>query len=235
MKVQTFSTNTSRKLNLDNSAKLGDAICVEPLRCISSRDSWSNRLVAPYASCVASITFEQDRMNILLLGPRASGKTTIGRLLSQRTGMKFVDLDERTLAGLGLPTVRDVWQKMGETAWRAAEVHALKQVLTNDNQIVSLGGGTPTIPEARTMIEAARASACARTVYLRCATDELVRRLSQAAGDRPSLTGKGPADEVMEVLSKREPTYLAIADIVCDTADQSLQETLAELLTLLKR
>jgi shikimate kinase len=160
-------------------------------------------------------------VHLLLIGPRASGKTTIGRLVAAATDRPFVDLDVVVLASFDEPTVESVWQAHGEPAWRAGEVDALRSVLSGADAVVALGGGTPMIPEARALIDDARQHGTARVCYLRVPVAVLVERLEADPGDRPSLTGAGVAEEMAAVLAVREPTYLAVADEVVEAHEDS--------------
>ena len=64
--------------------------------------------------------------NIVLIGMRASGKTTIARLLSQRIRWRYIDLDEETMVAFGdCESVSEVWRKHGEAAFRAVEFIAM--------------------------------------------------------------------------------------------------------------
>jgi shikimate kinase len=166
-------------------------------------------------------------MNILLIGPRATGKTTIGRLLADRLGRQFIDLDERIRARFGDSPVRVIWAEHGEAAWRAAEHDCLIDALAETEAIIALGGGTPMIERARAAIADAQRTGRARVVYLQCDAHELVRRLRMAAGDRPSLSGGDVADEAVEVLARREPTYVAVADEIIRT-DRMTAETVVQ-------
>ncbi len=163
-------------------------------------------------------------MNILLIGLRASGKTTVGRRLAGLLRLPFVDLDERVLSSFDHPTAAAVWAAHGESAWREAERRALKEALAATGQVIALGGGTPMIAAARTMIERARPRGEAFVVYLRCPAEELARRLAREPGDRPSLTGAPPDEEVAEVLASRDPVYRALADLEVDAAGSSPRE-----------
>jgi shikimate kinase len=156
-------------------------------------------------------------VNTLLIGARASGKSAIGRLLARRLVRPFVDLDDLALVRFAEATVQEVWTAHGEAAWRQAELKALTDVLTDDGQIVAMGGGTPMIDEARERVDSARRAGRARVVYLQCSAAELSKRLRRMPGDRPSLTGADPADEIADVLATRERTYRTMSDFVVES------------------
>jgi len=168
-------------------------------------------------------------MNHLLIGARGSGKTSIGRLLAQRLERPFIDLDEVALGRFAESTVRAVWERHGEAAWRRAEAAALDEVLARDGGVIALGGGTPIIPAARAMLLAARSKRAVRVIYLRCEGNELCRRLAMAPGDRPRLTGLDERAEVERTLAQRAATYEELADVICDVAGREPQEIAAEL------
>jgi shikimate kinase len=169
-------------------------------------------------------------MNILLLGARGCGKTTIGRLLAVGCGRRFVDLDDRVVARFDESTVQAIWATHGEAAWREAEVEALRQTLRTDDQVIALGGGTPAIDGARALIEAGRRHGRLIVVYLQCAADVLAGRLQDEPGDRPSLTGSSVSEEIAAVLARREPIYEALADHICQTAHEGPQAVVSSLL-----
>ncbi|MFK7788870.1 MAG: shikimate kinase, partial [Phycisphaeraceae bacterium] len=83
-------------------------------------------------------------MNIVLLGYRGSGKTSIGRQLAVELWKDFVDLDDATRARFNNQTIADIWTDHGEAAFRKAEADAAVELLSNENQVIALGGGTLT-------------------------------------------------------------------------------------------
>lgn len=169
---------------------------------------------------------------VVLMGLRASGKTTLGRALAACLGREFVDLDDRTLARLGDATITDAFRRAGEPAFRAAEADALRAALDERAIVLALGGGTPTAPGAETALRGAQAGGLAWICYLRCEPDALRRRLRDAGGagtGRPSLTGADPLDEIERVYDARDPLYRALADVVVegDASPEAVIEALA--------
>lgn len=157
-------------------------------------------------------------MHVLLIGPRGSGKSSVGKWLAEHLARPFVDLDDRALATFSETTVSAVWAAHGEQAWRDAEVAQLESLLAEKKYIVlALGGGAPIIPAARVLIEQSQAIARSFVIYLRTSPDVLRQRLSKNPGDRPSLTGADSIDEIERVLEMRESIYDALADCICDT------------------
>jgi len=165
-------------------------------------------------------------MNILLMGLRGCGKTTAGKLLAQRLGRTFVDLDDVTPRELGEDTVADAWEKHGEIEFRRAEIEALTGVLARKHQVVALGGGTPTAPGAPTLLEQWSAAGCIAIIYLHTPASVLRERLRRADNrDRPTLTGMGVVEEVDAILAQRDPIYRELARHVVETGTLSPQET----------
>ena len=173
-------------------------------------------------------------MNVLLIGPRFAGKTTIGRALARRRGVPLVDLDDAVLASFDQPSVRAVWAEQGEKAWRQAELVALTRCMVEDGRVVSLGGGVPEIPEAAERIRAAQADGRARVVYLQCPVEVLRARMAAMPGDRPPLSEHDPAMEIEVVLKRREPIYLDLADEVVEAGVASADDIAIEIDRLIR-
>jgi shikimate kinase len=176
-------------------------------------------------------------MNIVLMGLRGSGKTTLAPLLAHRLGRPWLDLDVETLAELcagGMPaqTVTEAWHTYGEPAFRGAETKALARVLKADNQVIALGGGTPTAAGAADLLRAEKESGRVLTVYLRGSAAMLRKRLAATdTGTRPSLTGANPLDEIEAVLAVRDPLYKVLADAVVKVDDLDAQATIAAIIS----
>ncbi|MHB1155617.1 MAG: shikimate kinase [Phycisphaerales bacterium] len=172
-------------------------------------------------------------MNLVLLGYRGSGKSTVGRLLADRLGMTFVDTDDRVIQHFAGMTIRDIWQTRGEPCFRKAEREQIQIALNNDHQVIAPGGGAAMQSGVRQSLEAAAAEGRCLRIYLRAKAQTLYDRIHAdpaTAANRPGLTTSGSEgsgsggdlNEVQSVLAEREPTYLALADLIVDVDEMNV-------------
>ena len=118
---------------------------------------------------------------IFLYGAPASGKSTLGKALSERLGARFVDLDEAIVRKAGMP-IPEIFASSGEAAFRDIESETLRETIsTSTARVVSLGGGTLLREENRRLCEENGAVLCIETP----SDEELERRIGSAAGSRP--------------------------------------------------
>lgn len=85
-------------------------------------------------------TVLKQKNNIILTGMPSSGKTTIGKLLSQKTGKLFVDTDDEIVKKIGMD-IPSYFEKYGEDSFRSVEAEVIKEVSVRNNQIIATGGG----------------------------------------------------------------------------------------------
>lgn len=172
--------------------------------------------------------------NLILIGLRGSGKSTIGRAVAVRLARPFVDLDDLTPRELGCTSVAEAWSR-GEGAFRAAEVGALRNVIETDNQVIALGGGTPTAPGAADLLREHRDGGRAVIIYLRATPEILRERLADADNaHRPALLpgSSDPLSEIDRVHTARDPVYRALASAVIETGTLPEADVIAEIARL---
>jgi len=168
--------------------------------------------------------------NIILIGYRGSGKTTIGKLLADQLWKTFVDVDDETCKRFDHLSIAQIWEQFGEPKWREAEVEVTRELCGKTDHIIGLGGGTLMEAGAREAVE----NADATRIYLKCQPEELYRRISADTGSadtRPSLTAQGGGvEEIKAVLELREPVYQAVADSVFDVTHTDVKSALRHLI-----
>ncbi len=172
------------------------------------------------------------RMNLVLLGYRGSGKSTVGRLAADRLGMTFADVDELTVQRFGGMSIADIWKTHGEPAFRDRECEVVRELLGGRGQIIAFGGGTIMQPRARDLLMSAKDAGSARCVYLAADPAVLHRRIAADANSsatRPSLTALGGGlEEIEHVLAERGPAYRAAADAVVDVTSLDVEQAVQE-------
>jgi len=170
---------------------------------------------------------------LILLGLRTSGKTTLGALAAKKLNLPFLDLDDLTAKVLNQPSAGDAIRKLGLKTFRAGEVEALRMSELQSVGVLSLGGGTPTDPDAQAALAAMKESG-SRIVYLRATPATLRGRMAKTdLSTRPSLTGNNPIDEVDQIFRERDPIFRSVAEITIDVDPLSEESALASVLATL--
>ena len=160
-------------------------------------------------------------MNIVLVGARCSGKTTVGRILSALTGKVFLDTDTLVEEKAGA-SIEAFIAARGWEAFRDSERQAVKVVSERDNQIIATGGGV-VLDE----VKVNQLALNALIVWLDGKAEVLRQRMEkelQSGKRRPSLTGTDPLKEITEVLTVREPFYGRASTLRVDTTGLSPEE-----------
>lgn len=147
--------------------------------------------------------------NIVLIGYRGTGKTTVARLLARRLGWDWADADAELEARHGR-SVRQIFAEEGEAGFRDKEAALLAELCGRPRQVLATGGGVVLREANRERLRAA-----GLRVWLTADPDTIWRRLQQdatTAQRRPALT-VGGREEVVELLRAREPLYRDCADL----------------------
>lgn len=171
-------------------------------------------------------------MNIILIGYRCCGKTSIGRELAFRLGVPFYDTDEIIEDQTGR-TVQEIVAKGGWPAFRTLERRTIGRLAKETDSVIALGGGAVVDPAN---MEALRPAGC--FVWLTADESTIVARMTQDGktdAQRPPLGGGDSASEVSRVLRERMPIYRAAAQLVLDTTDMGLDETVEEICKYFKK
>ena len=154
-------------------------------------------------------------MSLFLIGYRASGKSTVGRILAERLQRPFADSDEWIVRRAG-KTIREIFAEKGESGFRDLETQVVWEIAALGEHVVALGGGALNRPENLAALRAANA----RFVYLRCDVGELHRRIQAdpaTAAARPALSHLGGGiEEIETLLARREPNWRSVCDVEID-------------------
>ncbi len=162
--------------------------------------------------------------HLYLIGPRGSGKTTVGRLLAENVRAPFVDLDQWIVERTG-QTIADLFRTQGEKSFRDWETHGLRWWAEQGGPaaVISLGGGACQREDNQTLIRAS-----GWCVWLRAAPRVLWDRIRGDTGNhpnRPALTDLDGLAEIELLVRERQSGYALCADYTVDT-DHELPQTI---------
>lgn len=168
-------------------------------------------------------------MNLVLIGYRGTGKSTVAKLLAKKLGMQVVSLDQEIVrhAGCSIP---EIVKEHGWPHFRDVEAQITKQFAAKDNLILDAGGGVILRPQN---VENLRRNG--KLFWLRASVPAIVARI-EGGSERPALTaGKSFTEEVEDVLRERTPLYEAAAHHRVETDQRSPEHVATEILSLLPK
>ncbi|MBW1798837.1 MAG: shikimate kinase [Deltaproteobacteria bacterium] len=171
-------------------------------------------------------------MNIVLIGYRCSGKTTVGRLLARNLKRNFLDTDRLIEEKTGLPIHSYVSQN-GWRDFRAVEKEIVEAIASRDASVIATGGGVVIDQEN---VRNLRKNGW--VVWLDTDAPDIKDRMKgegKAGRLRPSLSGVDPLDEIDQILNERTPFYEHARDYTVDTNGQAPEEVAQEIMMAFSR
>jgi len=161
-------------------------------------------------------------MNLYLVGFMASGKSTLGRYLSEYSGRSFRDLD-RIIELEARMSIREIFERENETGFREREADALENLAGHDGFIVATGGGVIELPRNREVLRGGF------TVFIDWSWEILEPWLGTVSKhSRPLLEQDDAA--VRDLFFRRRPLYREVADR-CETIEEMSAEGLSKTLS----
>ena len=165
-------------------------------------------------------------MRLILIGPMASGKSTVGKRLAKRLNLDFIDIDEEVekSAGVSISWIFDV---EGENKFRERESKELEKSLETDNCVISTGGGVILREQNRNIIKKGT------VIYLETSIQtQLERTLNDKK--RPLLLGSKDKEQTLRELKEiRDPFFKECANITIKGDKNSHNEVVEEIINLL--
>jgi shikimate kinase len=167
-----------------------------------------------------------DKM-VILTGFMGSGKSSVGTLLAERFGCRYIDLDAVIVEAAGC-SINEMFARDGEAAFRALESARLEHLLmSGESGVLATGGGAVISPKNRALMRDR-----GLVINLKVTLDQVLTRL-HGCSDRPLLAGDDAAERAAALMKEREQFY-ADADIRIDTDGKSVEDVATEILCRLK-
>ncbi len=166
-------------------------------------------------------------MNIVLIGYRGTGKSTVTKILGQRLRRKVISTDAEIVKEAG-QSIPQIVEQFGWDHFRELETQMCGKLQDQANLVIDTGGGL-ILKEENVKILKANAT----FFWLTAEVPTIVKRIS---GDtqRPSLSGtKTFVEEIEDILKERTPKYQAAADHVIPTDQTSPHQIADSILSLI--
>lgn len=169
----------------------------------------------------------QKHKNIFLVGFMGAGKSTVGKILADKTGYTFLDADKVIEEQAGT-TITQIFAEHGEQYFRDLESESLEELAGNSNQVIATGGGVVQRDRNWQAIKENGVS-----IYLKASVETIWDRIKDDTS-RPLLQVENPIETARELLNKRTEMYER-ADMVVSTDHLSLEQVAANILNLLSQ
>jgi len=163
-------------------------------------------------------------MNVVLIGYRGTGKSTVGKAVAARLGRQIVSTDREIVrrAGSSIPAIVAAH---GWDYFRDLESAVCQELAGGDNLVIDTGGGA-ILRQANVDVFKRNG----RLIWLTASVETIAHRIGSDT-QRPSLTGtKSHVDEIRDVLAERTPKYRAAADLTIATDGRTIDELIATIL-----
>jgi shikimate kinase len=168
-------------------------------------------------------------MNIVLIGYRGTGKSTVGKVLAARLSRDLISTDAE-IVRRARQSIPDIVAQRGWDYFRDLESEVCRDLAGRDQLVVDTGGGAILRPQNVDVLKMN-----GKLVWLTATVDTITKRIG---GDtqRPSLTGaKSFIEEIQSVLRERTPKYQAAADHVIATDGRSIRQIVEEVLGIVSQ
>jgi shikimate kinase/3-dehydroquinate synthase len=165
--------------------------------------------------------------NVFLVGLMGAGKTTIGRILARKLGLRFIDSDHEIEARTGA-SIPWIFEIEGEPSFRRREAEVIRELTGQDGLVLATGGGAILNADNRACLKER-----GTVIYLRASVHSILQRTAHDK-NRPLLQTADPRKKLEELMAVRDPLYMEIADVVIDTGRPNVQSMVQTILTQLE-
>jgi shikimate kinase len=170
-------------------------------------------------------------MNLYLVGYRCTGKTSVGRILSEALGWNFVDMDNQ-LEDEESMNIQEIVANRGWQYFRECEGQLLQRLSQDKKQVISTGGGVVTVPENISTMHGS-----GKVIWLHASPATIAERMAtdnNTAGQRPPLHGGDSLTEIEQVLAERLLLYEEAMHLQVETDEMSPEEVAESILRWLE-
>lgn len=168
-----------------------------------------------------------SRRHLALTGFMAAGKSTIGKKLARKLGVRFYDIDDLVVEQHG--AISDIFYAQGEKQFRAYEHEAIARVLEDEPGVIALGGGAVTYDENLKLLKK-------RTyrIFVKVPPEQILGRLRRSKRVRPLIGPLPSLTKIKQLYEQRMPRY-SHADYVVEANEKSTAQVVDDIVQWLQK
>lgn len=163
--------------------------------------------------------------NIVLIGFMCTGKTTVGRLVSEKLNFKFIDTDLEIEKSTG-SDIDEIFQAKGEEYFRFLETLTIREASVSSHAVISCGGGA-----VKNGINIEKLKRNGIIFCLKSDIDTIYERAVNSKEVRPLVKDKSKM-YVKELMDQREILYTSSTDFIIDTQNRSMEDIADEIIEI---
>ena len=163
--------------------------------------------------------------NLFLVGFMGCGKSTMARILSEKTGAELIEMDETIEKEAGM-SINEIFEKHGEPYFRDLESQLVERIMKKGGAVVSCGGGAILREE-----NVSNMKKNGKIVYFSATPETIFKRVRHST-NRPLLNGNMNVEYISALMGKRLPLYEKAADITIVVDEKNKQEVVDELMQI---
>ena len=171
-------------------------------------------------------------MKVVLIGYRATGKSTVGRIISAKLKIAFWDTDAMVEKSMAMP-IKEIVALHGWDFFRAKERETIKYLMQKEDCVIATGGGVVLFRENVNLLKQAGV-----IIWLNAPLQDIIDRLKKDARNgaiRPPFTSRNIIQETIDIMRQRLPLYESAADHNVDTAGKSAEQVAEEIYQYLRK
>ena len=164
-------------------------------------------------------------MRIILIGFMGVGKTTIGKIISKKLDLKFVDMDEY-IEMVEDKSISKIFEQYGEQYFRKIETKTLKELIKDDNIIIATGGGIVSKKENLDILKKEK-----KVIFLDGNTQTILGHLTNEINKRPLLSSSSNIENtITNLLNERYEKYKESSKIEISVDNKNIDEVVSQIL-----
>jgi shikimate kinase len=168
------------------------------------------------------------KTSIALIGFMGTGKSTVARVLSQKLGKEYVEVDTLIENRAG-KSISQIFREDGESTFRKLEIEAIKEISKRRNQVISCGGGV-----VLNNLNIDNLKQDSIVIWLTASPETIAKRTGLNGEERPLLNKVKSIEDLQVMIKSRELLYQKVGDMKVDTSNLGIYNIVDYIILQLK-